>query len=324
MTTGGCHRRRQLGQGSLEWIAMLLLAGTLVVGTLVAFQHERVERAAAVAVCRIVSAMPGGAGATGCGALTGGQNGGPDGGQSSTDPDDDPYDDPWYCDAFGIGCYSPSSEGGDPQPEDAPQPWYCNLFGVGCHDTADTDSVDIPAGLDRDSALVQQLLATERGRETLQWLADHHIPVVISPNAKGAYWDGTQMVIGKGYDDPSVIVHETNHAMATVNGTSADASTQGRDDFVRTAINEEVAGTVKQIQAAKELRATGRDVDEQPLERWFDQAYGDAKDHGANDADALAAATAAVSKQFFDGKVRTSTDNKPYTDYYGDYWDSVH
>ncbi len=58
------------------------------------------------------------------------------------------------------------------------------------------------------------------------------------------------MVIGSGYDDPSVIVHETNHAMATVNGTSADASTLLVD--------------------RRELRATGRDVGEQPLERWFD------------------------------------------------------
>jgi len=306
---------------------MLLLAGVLVVGTIVAFQHDRVQRAAAVGVCRIISALPGGAGGTGCGAMRGGPDRGQgeqNSGQNSSDPDDDPYDDPWYCDAFGISCYSPSSEGGDPQPEDAPQPWCCDAVGVGCHDTPDTDAVDVPDGLDRDSELVQQLLATERGRDTLQWLADNHIPVVISPDEEGAYWDGTQMVIGKGYDDPSVIVHETNHAIATANGTSADAATQDRDDFVSTAINEEVAGTVKQIQAAKELRATGQDVDEQPLERWFDQAYGDARDDGASEAEALDAATKAVSKQFFDGQVRTSTDNKPYTDYYGDFWDSVH
>ena len=80
---------------------------------------------------------------------------------------------------------------------------------------------------------------------------------------------------------------------------------------------------MQQIQAAKELRAAGHDAAEQPLERWFDRAYGDAKDDGASDAEALDAATRAVSQQFFDGKVRTSTDNKPYTDYYGDFWDSV-
>lgn len=303
---------------------MLLLAGALIVGTLVALDHERLQRAAATAVCRVVSALPGGGGGTGCAGIPDGAAGGQDAEQPGSDPDDDPYDDPWYCDAFGIGCYSPSEEGGDPQPEDAPQPWYCDAFGVGCHDTADTDAVDVPDGLDRDSDLVQQLLATQRGRETLQWLADHRVPVVISPNAEGAYWDGTQMVIGEGYDDPSVVVHETNHARATADGTSADAYAQTREEFVTTAINEEVTGTVQQIQAAKELRATGRDVEEQPLERWFDQAYAQAKDDGRSDAEALDAATRAVAQQFFDGNVRTSTNQQPYTDYYGDFWDSVH
>lgn len=301
---------------------MLAIVAALMIGAVATLQHERVGRPLALKVCQIVSALPGGAGATSCDAAVGGADGRPADDQSQASPDD-PYDDPWYCSALGIGCYSPSSEGGDPQPEDAPQSWFCNALGIGCHDTADTSTVDIPNGLDPDSDLVKQLLATQRGRETLQWLVDHNIQVVISPNTTGAYWDGTQMVIGKDYNDASTIVHETNHAMAAANGTSADASSQGRDDYVRTEINEEVAGTVLQIQAAKELRATGHDVGEQPLERWFDLAYGAAKEVGFSDAIALEVATKVVAKQFFDGKVNTSTTNQPYTEYYGDYWDRV-
>ena len=43
------------------------------------------------------------------------------------------------------------------------------------------DDVDIPEGLDPESDLVQMLLSTERGRQTLQWLADNDIPIVIDP-----------------------------------------------------------------------------------------------------------------------------------------------
>ena len=43
--------------------------------------------------------------------------------------------------------------------------------------------VDIPERLDPESDLVQMLLSTERGRQTLQWLADSDILIVIDPDA---------------------------------------------------------------------------------------------------------------------------------------------
>ena len=73
------------------------------------------------------------------------------------------------------------------------------------------------------------------------------------------------------------------------------------------------------------LRQTGVfGAHEQPLERVFDQTYSDAKDNGHTDDEALSAAVTMVRSWFFAGKVRNSLDDKPYTEYYGDFWDSVH
>lgn len=187
----------------------------------------------------------------------------------------------------------------------------------------DPADVDIPDGLDRDSELVQRLLSTESGRRTLQWLADNNIPIVVDPNTTGAYWNGTEIVLGQGYDDAAVVVHEANHAQATVNGESADAGTQNRDDYVTTAVNEEVDGVVDQIKAAQELRIAGYNIGTQPAETAFDTAYTQAIQNGQTRAQAERAGWDAVRGEFYNGNIVTSTNGQSYPDYYGDYWDSV-
>ena len=92
--------------------------------------------------------------------------------------------------------------------------------------------VDIPEGLDPESDLVQMLLSTERGRQTLQWLADNDIPIVDDPDATGAYWDGTQIVLGENFHNAAVVVHEADHARYTVEGRSANANELDRDAYV--------------------------------------------------------------------------------------------
>lgn len=188
----------------------------------------------------------------------------------------------------------------------------------------DPEDVDIPSSLDPDSELVQQLLSTERGRQTLQWLFDNNIPIVIDPSATGAYWNGTEMVLGQGYANAAVLIHETNHAQATVNGESADANNQSRNDYVTTAVNEEVDGTVEQIQAAQELRVAGYTIAQQPAEAAYTTAYNQAIQNGQTRAQAERAGRDAVRDEFYNGNIVTSTTGDPYSDYYGDYWDSVH
>ena len=187
----------------------------------------------------------------------------------------------------------------------------------------DPADVDIPDGLDPDSELVQRLLSTESGRRTLQWLSDNNIPIVIDPAETGAYWNGTEVVLGQGYDDAAVVVHEANHAEATVNGTSADANSQDRGDYVTTAVNEEVTGVVEQIKAAQELRIAGYTIGRQPAEGAFDTAYQQAIQNGQTRAQAERAGWEAVRGEFYNGNIVTSTNGQSYPDYYGDYWDSV-
>ena len=110
----------------------------------------------------------------------------------------------------------------------------------------DTLDVDIPDGLDRNDPIVQMMLSTERGRQVLQWLSDNDIPIVIDPGATGAYWNQSEIVLGPGYDNAAVLVHEANHARYTVEGRHADVSNPDRDAYVHGAVDEEVDGTVQQ------------------------------------------------------------------------------
>ena len=52
----------------------------------------------------------------------------------------------------------------------------------GAGEQTDPEDIDIPSSLDPESELVQQLLSTERGRQTLQWLFDNNIPILIDPS----------------------------------------------------------------------------------------------------------------------------------------------
>ena len=184
-------------------------------------------------------------------------------------------------------------------------------------------NVDIPEGLDPESDLVQMLLSTERGRQTLQWLADNDIPIVIDPNTTGAYWDGTQIVLGENFDNAAVVVHEANHARYDAEGRNPDATQMDRDAYVAASVDEEVDGTVQQIIAAKEFREAGYEIGQQPAEAAYDAAYAEAIQNGQTIGEAERAARDAVSDEFYNGGIVTSTNGQSYPDYYGDYWDSV-
>lgn len=183
--------------------------------------------------------------------------------------------------------------------------------------------IDLPEGLDPDSDLVEVLLSTQRGRDTLQWLADNDIEVVIDPSQTGAYWNGSEIVLGGGQDNAAVFIHEANHARYTVDGHSAEATELSRDDYVRDAILEETDGVVQQIIAAREFRDAGHTVPQQPGEAAYTQAYDDAIANGATPEAANQAGFNAVNQEFYNGGFVTSTNGQSYPDYYGAYWDSV-
>ena len=188
---------------------------------------------------------------------------------------------------------------------------------------ADPDDVDIPPSLDPDSDLVKQLLSTERGRQTLQWLVDNNIPIVIDPDENGAYWDGSQMVLGESYDSAAVVVHETNHARPHQRGVMQTRTRRSRDDYVAAAVERGGGRTVEQIQAAKEFGSPGsRSASSRPRRRTPRPTPGHPERSDAGQAER--AGRDAVRDEFYNGNIVTSTTGDPYPDYYGDYWDSVH
>lgn len=185
------------------------------------------------------------------------------------------------------------------------------------------DQVDIPDGLDADSEIVQAMLSTPRGRATLQWMADNNIPVVVDPGATGAYWDGTQIVLGGDSDDAAVLVHEANHARYSVEGRNVAPEGADKQDYVDAAIGEEVDGTVQQILAAREFGNAGHPVGGQAGQAQFWAAYDSTIAAGGSIAAAEQAGYDAVLAEFTSGRIVTSTTGESYVDYYGDYWEDV-
>ena len=172
--------RSATGAGTVEYVAAIAIAAIIIGAVVVGVNNAKVEVYSARVLCLIQSVV--GAG---------------------------------QCDeAIGDG---PGSGYG---PDNVNEPWYCEVFGIGCSDqpTTDPDDVEIPDGLDRNDPIVQMMLSTERGRQVLQWLADNDIPIVVDPNATGAFWNGSEIVLGPGYDNAAVLVHEANHARYTVEG----------------------------------------------------------------------------------------------------------
>lgn len=280
------QRGRSAGAGTVEYVAAIAIAAIIIGAVVLGVNNAKVEVYSARVLCLIQSVV--GAG---------------------------------QCDeAIGDG---PGSGYG---PDNVNEPWYCEVFGIGCSDqpTTDPDDVEIPDGLNRDDPIVQMMLSTERGRQVLQWLADNDIPIVVDPGATGAFWNGSEIVLGPGYDNAAVLVHEANHARYTVEGRHADVSNPDRNAYVHGAVDEEVDGTVQQILSAQEFRNSGANLGSQPGEQQYNAAYQQVIRNGGSQADAQQAGYQAVSDLFYNGGMVTSTNGQAYPDYYGSYWDSEH
>lgn len=285
------------GQGSLEYLAALAVAAMIIVAVAAGLlaQGTGVRGFVDSTLCRVFTLGTGACGVPG-------------------GTDAPPGDDSVACRVFGADCAADRrTDGFDPS-------WYCARFGVGC----DRDGeVDLPEGLDPDSDLVRTLRSTPRGRLALQWLADNDVPIKIDSGETGAYWDGETIVLGEGYADAPVFVHEANHARYDAEGWSADAESQSRDDYVHGQIDEEAYGTMLQIRTAMDLRDAGQSVGSQPGESAYTDAYEQAISDGKPVREAERLALVALTAEYYNGGIVQSTDGKSYDVSYGEYWDSV-
>lgn len=190
----------------------------------------------------------------------------------------------------------------------------------------------------RITAMRGTLADSAQGRHALEVYDRYGVEPTFRPG-EGSTFDGdTNTTNLDPSEDPTTsaltFVHEMQHAEEYHEGTTGNAQTQTRDEFVNEMIQEEVDGTVRSIEARNELAENGTDVSNAhfPLENEYqqahDQAIADARAANPNLSDEEAAAIGrAAGRQrvedgFRNGEVVTSNNNQPYTDYYGNSWDS--
>ena len=182
----------------------------------------------------------------------------------------------------------------------------------------------LPYGLVPDSDLVRTMQLTERGRQTLQWLADNNVQVYIDDDAGGAFWNGRYITMGHGPGEALTLIHEANHARYSMEGRDADAGKLSRQDYIDAGIAEEVDGVIQEIEAVQEFRAAGYNGPPPTGEAEYNNAYQNAKASGSNDATARQAGRDAIRQAFENGAFVGVGSGKTYSDSLGASWDSQH
>lgn len=277
----GWPARPDRGQGTLEYIAMIIAAALVAVAVIIGANSAGFGTTFADNVCKVLQ--------TDCGTAA------PGGGEEN---EHTPFQ------AGGMG-----AEGEDPGA-----------------------NVQYPPGLDPNSDIAKELASTERGRRILQWLHDNGIEVIVDPNAQGAWYSGGKIVLGKGYVDPSTIIHEANHAYYDKNGKNPNVTTDSRETYVNSLVDQETESVWLEVQAAKEYRANNPNVKVSQAEENYDSAYQNAyqqaRANGASHAEAQTAGDnagrARIRQMFTNGEVVTSTTGQTYEEYYGSFWDTHH
>ena len=194
----------------------------------------------------------------------------------------------------------------------------------------------------RVEAIRAILETTPSGRRALALKEEYDVEVRAGRSGGGSFYDSSSNSMSIDPDESNesaalTFVHEMNHARYFHEGIGADAASQTREEYVNGMVEEEAEGTVRSIETKIELEGTDIDVSGTtfPLETEYRQAHraavdaARAEDPERSDADlqriGRAAGKQRVTQGFTNGEVVTSTTpQKPYPQYYGEYWDEVH
>lgn len=201
--------------------------------------------------------------------------------------------------------------------------------------------IEMPEGLDSDSQLARDLMATPEGRETLEWLRLNDIEIKYDDSKTGAFYQPWDNSITFGVDDPSLpegerqyndspgtLIHEANHAQWDARDQVVETGDTTRQEYIDGKLDEEIEGQSDKWAWNEQARSEGIEVpmggDEQAYHEAVDQALAD----GATPAEAETAGREEV-RQMFEGTHPTvsyeqSTDGQNYADRHGDDWDSAH
>lgn len=201
--------------------------------------------------------------------------------------------------------------------------------------------VEMPEGIDPDSQLARDLMATPQGRETLEWLRKNDIEVKYDPNRTGAFYSPGDNSITFGVEDTSVpedervyndspgtLIHEANHAQWDAEDQGLDIDHGDREEYVTSQIDEEIEGQSESWAWNEQARAEGIDVPMGADEQAYRDAVDEARADGATPAEAEAAGREEVRLMFKgdhpDTNYTQSTDGQNYYDRHREDWDDRH
>lgn len=186
-------------------------------------------------------------------------------------------------------------------------------------------NVTLPEGADENSPMIQDMLRTPSGRAALDWMARNEIKIIVDEDHVGAVYDAGQnaMIIGPGYQDAGTIVHETSHAQWDAEDRPIGATEASKEEYLDNRLRDESEAVAASIQFAKEERANGDGAPPDQAELDYDAAYEAAIASGKSEEQAHDAGVDAIQDLFESGVFTTSNTQQTYTEYYGEYWESV-
>lgn len=186
------------------------------------------------------------------------------------------------------------------------------------------DETQVPRGVNADDPWVRDMMQTPEGRKTLQWLHDHGYEIDTSGSEGDKYYhSGRRIYLGPSWQNGGALIHEANHAEASVTGRTTTFG-DTREDYVNGKIDEEVESNARQLEYGRQHGPP------QPLQSTYDAAYNSARDEallmGRSPADADAAGRAAgraeIRSALESGALSPTGSSGNYRDYYGDQWDA--
>ncbi len=187
------------------------------------------------------------------------------------------------------------------------------------------------------TAIRDRLQHSEAGRHALEVYDRYGVQPNFAPGQAASYSDETNTVhLDSNSSDPNTtFVHEMGHAEAHNEGRDADVNNQSRDDYVNTQLREDAHAESQAYQAEQELNDAGYPDDHATVtEPTYNSAYSDAETQAREDhpdwsdeqvrEHAHQEAEDAIYQDYQDGNITTGNTHEPYTDYWGNYWDSQH
>ncbi|CAM4197357.1 WXG100 family type VII secretion target [Janibacter anophelis] len=194
--------------------------------------------------------------------------------------------------------------------------------------------IEMPEGLDPDSQLAKDLMATPQGRETLEWLRKNDIEIKYS-DKEGAWYSAYDNSItfgvdgdGNPKDSPDTLIHEANHAQWDADDKVVDINSSSREEYIKGKLDEEIEGQSERWAWNQQAREQGMDVPMGSDEAAYREAVQEATAAGATPAEAEQAGREEVRKMFEGDhpsvNYTQSTDGQNYAERHGDDWDDKH